>query len=345
MIDQWGGLIGALGLEQLAQPRILPLSSTAPGYADAVLRVAIIGHPRNVGRALVNGLRNQLRRSTITGVTVDLGYFLSLVAAQGPIDGGPDTVDGWSVVWEPEHVNELRRPLAVAVPSSALGAAFVSGWPKTRKVVLVDTGDEGAACQIGFDLSDSDEEVPCDNDGHGTSVGSLIRMVAPDATVDCFRVLPHGDRVVHAGALLNALTEALHPAIGYHLVSVPLRADIGVEERGKRLSLQRILNQHANTTLPTPVVVCAAGNDGPNAAMDYPATAPGVMVAVGFDWSGVPAGYNCRRPRGAAVHTVGAFGGIEADPLGTLRRPGQESKVLYGSSYATALITGAIASA
>ena len=77
--------------------------------------------------------------------------------------------------------------------------------------------------------------------------------------------------------------------------------------------------------------------------MDYPATVPGVIVAVGLDWARVPAGYNCRRPPGMAVSTVGAFGGLRTDPVGTLSRLGREGEVLYGSSYATALIMGAIA--
>jgi len=136
----------------------------------------------------------------------------------------------------------------------------------------------------------------------------------------------------------------LYPAFGYHLVGIPLRAIIGVSERGQLQSLQRILRQHASTALPMPVVVCAAGNDGPGAAMDFPATISGVIVAVGLDWAGKAAGYNCRRPAGVAITTVGAFGGVETDPLGTMSHLGRKSEVLYGSSYATAMIMGAIAS-
>jgi hypothetical protein len=344
VIERWDELTAALSPGRLLPPRVLPLSSAAPGYGDVVLRVAVFAHPPRLGLALVRGLRSRLRNSGIAGVTVALGYYFSLVAAQRTADGGHDMPHGWSVAWNSGHVNDLRRPMAVRVPDSALGAGFVSHWPPVRKILLLDTGDEGAAYQIAFGQSYSNEEVPCDYSGHGTSVGGLIRMVASGVATHCFRVLQHGERVVHAGVLLTALTEALHPACGYHLVGIPQRATIGVEERGQLHSLQRILHQHAGTTLPMPVIVCAAGNDGPSAAMGFPATIPGVIVAVGLDWAEAPAEYNCRRPAGVAVTTVGAYGGVKTDPLGTLSRLGRESEVLYGSSYATALIVGAIAS-
>ncbi|MGO8889834.1 MAG: S8/S53 family peptidase [Streptosporangiaceae bacterium] len=343
VIERWDELAAALSPGGLMPPRILPLSSAAPGYGDAVLRVAVVAHRPSLGPALVSGLRNRLRNARITGVTVDLGYYLSLVATRRTADAGSDTADRWSVAWNSEHVNDLRCPMAVRVPDSALGAAFVSRWPPVRKILMLDTGDEGAAQQKGFSLSWSGDEAPCDYSGHGTSTGSLMRMVASGAATHCFRVLQHGERVVHSGVLLNALSEALHPAIGYHLVGIPLRAIIDVEEQGKRQSLERILHQNVSAALPMPVVVCAAGNDGPSAAMDYPATVPGVIVAVGLDWARVPAGYNCRRPPSMAVSTVGAFGGLRIDPVGTLSRLGRENEVLYGSSYATALIMGAIA--
>lgn len=344
VIERWDELTAALSPGRLLPPRVLPLSNAAPGYGDVVLRVALFAHPSRLGLTLVSGLRSRLRNSGIADVTVALGYYFSLVAERRTADDEHDMIDGWSVAWNSGHVNDLRRPTAVRVPDSALGAAFVSNWPPGRKILLLDTGDEGATYQIGFSQFYSDEEVPCDYSGHGTSVGTLIRMVASGVATHCFRVLQHGERVVHAGVLLNALTEALHPACGYHLVGIPLRATIGVEERGQLLSLQRILHQHAGTDLPMPVVVCAAGNDGPGAAMGFPATIPGVIVAVGLDWAEAPAGYNCRRPAGMTITTVGAFGGVKADPLGTLSRLGRESEVLYGSSYATALIVGAIAS-
>ena len=63
------------------------------------------------------------------------------------------------------------------------------------------------------------------------------------------------------------------------------------------------------------------------------------VVAVGQDAYGGRAPYNCRAAPGAPVHEIEAFGGLADDPVGSLngRRP------LYGSSYATALVTGALA--
>jgi hypothetical protein len=77
--------------------------------------------------------------------------------------------------------------------------------------------------------------------------------------------------------------------------------------------------------------------------MAYPAVTPGVVVGIALDWSGEIAEYNCYVPLGASVHTVGAPGGIESDPLGMITRPGGPSRTLYGSSYAAALVGAALA--
>jgi len=215
VIERWDELAAALSPGGLMPPRILPLSSAAPGYGDAVLRVAVVAHRPSLGPALVSGLRNRLRNARITGVTVDLGYYLSLVATRRTADAGSDTADRWSVAWNSEHVNDLRCPMAVRVPDSALGAAFVSRWPPVRKILMLDTGDEGAAQQKGFSLSWSGDEAPCDYSGHGTSTGSLMRMVASGAATHCFRVLQHGERVVHSGVHRGCLRRTQNRSGGH----------------------------------------------------------------------------------------------------------------------------------
>ena len=56
------------------------------------------------------------------------------------------------------------------------------------------------------------------------------------------------------------------------------------------------------------------------------------------------ANYNCPSPSGIPVYAVGAVGGIEKDPLGNMLRQNQPAKDLYGSSYAAALVAGALIS-
>jgi hypothetical protein len=73
--------------------------------------------------------------------------------------------------------------------------------------------------------------------------------------------------------------------------------------------------------------------------MAFPATIPGVLVAVGQDALGARARYNCPAPNGVPVHEIEAFGGLAEDPVGELLG----HHALYGSSYATALVTGALA--
>ena len=336
VIARWEQLVDAITLRRMVPPRILPLSPAAEASPDAVLRVAVISHPPDLGASLVNGLRNQLPRFAITGVTADRGYFLEPAAIE--VNVKPD---GWAVTWTPKHMKDLCHPIDVRLPPRALGARFVAGWPSTRKVASIDTGDEGAVSQTGFQLEHSGPEDPVDAHGHGTAVGSLIRLAAPGVEVHSFRVLQRDEVLVNSGLLLNALTEAF--LFRYHVVSIPQRAHISIEEQGKQLSLQRIMRQYANMPYPTPVVVCAAGNYGPSERMEYPATVPGVLVARGLTWSGKVADYNCPPPLGSEPYTIDAIGGVENDPLGICTRPGHPSKELYGSSFATSLVTAAVA--
>lgn len=337
-ITLWSQLVDTATLRRVSAPRILPLSPTAQVVPDVVLRVAIINHPADLGAALIDRLRDRLPRLGLLDVSADRGYFL------GPAAMGINApAERWTLTWTLKHASELRRPVNVSLPPTALGSAFVAGWPPKRTIVLIDSGDEGADSQIGFELYSSDYENPVDTKGHGTSVGSLIRLVAPGEEFQSFRVLQNGERLVQSGLLLQALTEALHPAHGSHVVCIPQRALICADERGHQATLERILHQHAGSSYPTPVVVCAAGNEGRRQPMRFPATVRGVLVARGLTWSGEIAKYNCSPPSWTTPHTVDAFGGVEGDPIGTRARPRQPGKDLYGSSFAAALATGAVA--
>jgi hypothetical protein len=62
------------------------------------------------------------------------------------------------------------------------------------------------------------------------------------------------------------------------------------------------------------------------------------------DWSGRVAHYNNGRvPSGRQVHLVHAPGGLRDDPFGFIARPMVADTPLYGSSFATALVTAALA--
>src|SRR6266542_2746754 len=304
VIGRWDQLVDAITLRRMVPPRVLPLSRTAQEYADDILSVAVIVHPPGLGRRLVAGLRDQLPRFGLGGVVADMGYFLSPVATPAASPGDASTRQSWSVTWRPEHLDDLLRPIPLSLPPAVLGASSVPTWPRERKVALLDTGDEGATRQVGFELDHSGEENPSDSSGHGTSVGDLIRVAASHTMVD----------------------------------------SISVEERYQQHRVQRMIDGYAGSGTRVPVLVCAAGKYCPNELIDYPATVPGVVVAMGLDWSGEIADYNCPPLPGTDPFVVGAYGGVEHDPLGTISRPGIANRTLYGSSYATALVAATVAS-
>jgi len=340
VIEEWAPLVGTR-LRSVTSPRILPLPPGAEEYGSHVLRVAAVRHEVNLGPALIRRLRAQLRLLQISDVVAELGYFLAPTAARDAFGAA----ESWSVSWEARHLDMLRRRFEVPLATDVLGAAFAGHWEFPRRIALIDTGDAGAAAQLGFDMESTKVEQPGDHYGHGTAVGSLIRMTAPQAELHSYRVMRTGENLVESTVLLNAMTSATMTIGEYHVVAIPQRATLSTRARGQDDAMQRIVRQNAARGYPTPVIVCAAGNFGPHERMDYPAIVPGVVVAVGLDWSGRPASYNCRAPAGVSVHCVGAIGGIQKDPLGTMAGPNRSARALYGSSYATALVAGSLASA
>lgn len=345
VIDQWEPLVGAANVRLATPPRILALPPAAEEYADqAVLRVAVVRHASNLGPTLVRRLRIQLDVLGIADIYVEEGYFLSPDGPSKMTGNQSGMADSWSVNWEPGHLDALCQTFEVALVPDILGAAFVRHWKFPCKISLIDTGDEGAVTQTGFDIELTAPESPSDHHGHGTSVGSLIRMIAPHVELHSYRVLRSGDNFVESGILLNAVTSAMMMIGAFQIVVIPQRANLSVRALGQHDAIHQVIWQNAQYSYPTPVVVCAAGNAGSRESMSYPATVPGVVVAVALDWSGRVADYNCSPPKKMPVFTVQAFGGIRRDPLGHVSRPGGSTQYLYGSSYAAALVAGALAS-
>jgi hypothetical protein len=216
-------------------------------------------------------------------------------------------------------------------------------WKFPCKYVLIDTGDEGADTQIGFEIESTASEAPSDHHGHGTSVGSLIRMITPNAEFHSYRILRPGDKFMESVVLLNAVTSAMMTIGAFQIVVIPQRANLSARALGQRDAIHRVIWQNAQQSHPMPIVVCAAGNAGSRESMSYPATVPGVVVAVALDWSGRVTDYNCSPPKQTPIFTVQAFGGTRRDPLGHITRSGNSTQHLYGSSFAAALVAGALA--
>lgn len=347
VIERWQELVeaadraqpGRAALSNLDPPRMLPQTDAFERTAPDALRVARLAHAIGQGPDVVARLGLQLSSSGFDDVTVEEGYLL-YPAARTIHPPGP-----WSVAWNAETSDAAQRGQAIQLAPHLLGAAFANDWPYPRKVVVIDSGDDGAVTQYGFTHEKSGPEHLVDHRGHGSAVGSLIRLVAPEAEVHSFRVIQPDDLAAESGIFLTALNEAVYPGGPFHVVAIPLRVDIHPLDAGRGQSMVRIFSRAATSTAPAPVVVCAAGNKrGKATLMSYPAIVPGVVVATGRDWSGEIAAYNCTVPDGLDVFTVSAPGGTSStQALGSITRPGSRTEAAYGSSYATAFIAGAVA--
>jgi Subtilase family len=282
-------------------------------------------------------IRSNLERFGLTGILVELGYFYEPAAAPHHAKQSQ-----WSIQWRPRLLDRRDKIITVLLPADALGARWASRWPDMRRIVLIDTGDEGALSQTWFSELDCRDEEPSDHDGHGTSIGSLIRMVAPAATVQSFRVIAPGSQVAESSTFINAMNVATLSSGLCDIVCVAQRADLSVLTGGSQAGLKTVLAHNAQRGGPMPVIVCAAGNEAP-APMAFPATIPGVIVAAGLDANDKRADYNCPAQPGTTVHVIEAFGGVIDDPIGVRSGPGGNERDLYGSSYATAMVTGALA--
>ncbi|MFG3255985.1 S8/S53 family peptidase [Streptomyces sp. NPDC048172] len=340
VIARWADLMGSGSLRHVLPPRIHPVPPETP--ADArILRVAEVRHPPDAGPALVARLRRVLPGAGITDVVVERGYYLRPVA-----QGGTGTESRWQVEWRPDRLDMALRSPRIAVPPDALGAAFVGSWPRPRRIAVIDTGDQDATTQYRFGSRTCEAEAPVDHNGHGTSVASLVRRAAPESDLTCLRVFERDEDQCRSATLLCALGWATGMIDRFHVVGVPLKATVDPCEGGTATgAMHQVLDHNSEHGQRVPVVVCAAGNDGESVPMSYPATLPGVLVAVGLDWSGEEADYNCASPSCSSgqPHSVGAYGGVAGDPLGTRWLSDGRAKEIRGTSYATALVCGALA--
>jgi hypothetical protein len=340
IIENWDRLIADQALLASAPPpALLPMPQGMEQYADQVVYVARAQHPPGLSQAVTSTVRTGLGRLDIQDVVVEERYFLvpATLTQQSPTM--PERRRSWTITWPPERLDALNQIPTVVVPDDALGAYSHRNGVDPRRVLVLDTGDEHAHSQFTPLLPHAGSEEPIDHRGHGTSVGSLARLVAPDAEVHSSRVYRPVDRQADAATVYWALSLALLEE--WHVVAIPLTVRPGVMEGVYPEGLAAVLTRRAHHTIP--LVVCAAGNDGPGQVMSGPAMLPGAMVAVASDWTGHRAPYNSRPPLGSRVYTTLAYGGVDGEPVCTRTGPDGRAVDCFGSSFATAIIAGALA--
>jgi Subtilase family len=345
IVQGWGSMASPL-LESLEAPHILlhPNEEFEPRGIGNEPRVAVLEH----AAGLAPTVAQELRAVVPPRVSVDPGYWLTPATWPAPTSGAPKQDPLWTTRWNERWRATLQRFPPPPVPPTVAGGRAFGGRRGPGRVLLVDTGDQRAQEQNAFVEGRVyvEDVPPRDWHGHGTSLGDLIRLRAPKATVHALRVFTSQDVYSASKALLNALTYAVHPVSEVDIVCVAQRALVTDEDRSHAATIALILGRGGARGAAMPIVVCAAGNvprDRQRAPMELPATAPGVLVARGIGWDGRPLDYNCHPPRSMVVQMVDAYGGEKGDEIGVTEARDQKRVLMVGSSYAAALVAGALA--
>jgi Subtilase family len=212
-----------------------------------------------------------------------------------------------------------------------------------RRVALLDTGLDPTQVKCAasmVDFTDIDNQgvritTPADPHGHGTAMAQIVLDIKPAADIEPIRVLNDANEG-ESYEILASLQYALY-SNKFDCVMACLSAPaFSTCESSLGRSIEWMLS-YANMQpqIAVPMVVAAAGNDGPQTNSQYLAQMAGVIVAEAEDENGNYATYNSAPPPNAVTRR--AYGGTSALPVGDIAN----SEPLYGTSIAAAAITGA----
>jgi len=340
-ISDWDTLIAGPPLRILVPPVIYAFPANVDFDPAQAVRVAVIRHAPTVGRQLVPRVQTALQRLGLAEhVLIEEGYFF-VPAGNGGAEIPRFGSGSWKIHWNLAQPGMRPSGQRLGLPTTAIGVRWMTAWTSRRQMIIVDTGDRGTRAQLAFsDTAVPREEPSRDFHGHGTTVGALVRMLAPAIETCCYRVVDADKVRAESGVVINALSVATN-STQVNVVCVPLRVEVDVRDIGSRGSLEYVLKQRVSEGTRTPVIVTAAGNV-PSEYMSFPATIPDVIVAAATNREGKPASYNCMPPRRARINMVGGFGGVRGDPVGTVKGTNSGDWELYGSSYAAAHVAAAI---
>ncbi|MFD1985062.1 S8 family serine peptidase [Mesorhizobium newzealandense] len=290
---------------------------TVDGDAGAVQQIAA-----SFGLEVRSQRQSRLLGTTLVRFGIPDGRPVGVVLAQLAADGRTQRR-------EPNHVYSLQQAASIvnyAFDRIALDAKQASG--ENVRIAVIDTGIDDSNPALSGVIAgqfDAMPDVPIEKRDHGTSVDGLI------AGVGALEGMAPGARIYHARAfeggkstrdvILSALDWAAEQDVRIINMSFvgPKNDLLGVACRNARaLGI---------------VLVAAAGNNGPKAPYGYPAAFDGVIAVTATD---ARDGLMPQANRGAYVF-------ISAPGVEMVAPSGAGSDVVTGTSFAAAIVTGAIA--
>ncbi|RUU13518.1 peptidase S8 [Mesorhizobium sp. USDA-HM6] len=290
---------------------------TVSGDAGAVQQIA-----NSFGLQVRSQRQSRLLGSTLVRYGIPDGRPVGVVLAQLAADGRTQRR-------EPNHIYSLQQAAGIAnyaFERIALDAKNASG--ENVRVAVIDTGiDDANPALKGViaDQFDAMPNVPIEKRDHGTSVDGLIAGVGP------LEGMAPGARIYHARAFeggkstMDVILSALDWA-----ASQDVRI-INMSFVGPKNDLLGIACRNARAL--GMVLVAAAGNNGPKAPYGYPAAFDGVIAVTATD---AKDGLMPQANRGAYVF-------ISAPGVEMVAPSGGGSDVVTGTSFAAAIVSGAIA--
>ncbi|TGQ50277.1 peptidase S8 [Mesorhizobium sp. M1C.F.Ca.ET.193.01.1.1] len=290
---------------------------TVAGDAGAVQQIANF-----FGLQVRSERQSRLLGTTLVRYGIPDGRPVGVVLAQLAADGRTQRR-------EPNHIYSLQQAAGIvnyAFDRIALDARNASG--ENVRVAVIDTGIDAtnpALKGVIANQFDAMPNVPIEKRDHGTSVDGLI------AGIGALEGMAPGARIYHARAFEG----------GKSTMDVILSALDWAAEQDVRIINMSFVGPK-NDLLGTAcrnaralgmVLVAAAGNNGPKAPYGYPAAFDGVIAVTATD---AKDGLMPQANRGAYVF-------ISAPGVEMVAPSGAGSDVVTGTSFAAAIVSGAIA--
>lgn len=290
---------------------------TVDGDAGAVQQIAA-----SFGLEVRSQRQSRLLGTTLVRFGIPDGRPVGTVLAQLAADGRTQRR-------VPNHIYSLQQAAGIvnyAFERIQLDNKQASG--ENVRVAVIDTGIDDtnpALAGVIADQFDAMPEVPIEKRDHGTSVDGLI------AGVGALEGMAPGARIYHARAFED----------GRSTMDVILSAlDWAAEQNVSIINMSFVGPK--NDLLATAcrnarglgiILVAAAGNNGPKAPYGYPAAYPGVIAVTATD---AKDGLMPQANRGGYVF-------ISAPGVEMVAPSGAGSDVVTGTSFAAAIVSGAIA--